>query len=163
MTDQRVYHFHQNQSAIGNPALSDKRPSNAFEHRVQVTSDDIDQQRHASNVAIVDWMNQAAIAHSTQLGYDTNAYQRIGAMFVVRRHEIDYLASANLNDELICYTWPSFARKATAHRKHEIVRVADDVVIARGLNMWAFIDSTTLRPKRMPPEVIDTFNPDKFV
>jgi len=135
-------------------AFSVPRP---FVLRVTVGPEHIDPQGHASNVAFLDWMNRGAIAHSTVLGFDAAAYRRLGAMFVVRRHEIDYLRPARAEDELLCATWIATMDKATAERRHEIVRASDGVLIARGLNLWAFIDATTGRPRRIHDEVRAAF------
>jgi len=128
-----------------------------------VVPDDIDDQDIASNVAVVGWMIRAAIAHSTDLGYDRVEYARLGSMFVVRRHEIDYHLSARLGDKLILRTWPSFFKAATAHRKHEVIRADDGAVIARGLNIWAWVNRQTGRPMRLPAEVTSAFDPAQFV
>jgi len=124
---------------------------------------DIDEQGIASNVAVVAWMNRAAIAHSTALGFDWVQYRRMGAMFVVRRHEIDYLRPARAWDELELRTWPGFMKAATAHRHHEIRRRADGETVARGTNVWAFVDAASGRPLRMPEELLRAFEPRGFV
>ena len=137
-------------------------PASAFVLPVTVGDHDIDAQNHASNVAVVAWMNLAAWEHSKSLGFDVADYQRVGGMFVVRRHEIDYRAQALLGDELLCYTWPSYAQKATAHRQHRVVRKADGVLVAEGFNIWAFVNIATGRPTRMPAEVTQAFDPAKW-
>ena len=45
-----------------------------------VIPEDIDVQGIASNVAILSWMNRAAIAHSTAAGYDWSAYRRLNTI-----------------------------------------------------------------------------------
>lgn len=137
--------------------------NNPYVRRLVVQPADIDAQGHVSNVKILDWMNQAAIEHSDALGYDVARYREIGGIFVVKRHEIDYLASAYEGEALIQFTWPSGARRSGAERKHEIRREADGAVIACGLNHWVYVDIETGRPKRMPPEVLAAFDPAKFV
>ena len=67
-------------------------PPNAFQMDFDVLPTDIDAQNHANNVRVVDWMNTAAVEHSNQLGFDVPRYQEIGGIFVVRRHEIDYIS-----------------------------------------------------------------------
>ncbi|MCP4868983.1 MAG: acyl-CoA thioesterase [Proteobacteria bacterium] len=136
--------------------------ANAFELPMTVIADDIDEQGIAYNVTIIDWMMRAAIAHSTALGFDRFRYAELESMFVVRRHEIDYHRSARLGDELILRTWPSFMKAATAHRKHEVV-AHDGTVIAKGMNVWAYVDRNTGRPKRMPPEVLESFDINQFL
>ena len=127
-----------------------------------VPQDDIDEQGRANNVAFVRWMNLAAIGHSLDLGFDHARFEALGAMFVVRRHEIDYRFPAFAGDELELRTWPSLMRAATAHRNHEIVRVRDGAVLARGMNIWAYIGITSGKPMRMPQEVLDAFDPARF-
>jgi acyl-CoA thioester hydrolase len=134
-----------------------------FELRFTVTPEDIDELDHVSNVRIVHWMNRAAVEHSRAAGFDIARYRELGGVFVVRRHEIDYLASARLGDELVAFTWPSGLQRSSAERRHEIRRVADEKVIARGLNLWAYVDFTTGRPTRMPPPVLEAFDPARFL
>ncbi len=134
----------------------------AYELPMTVIPDVIDDQGIAYNVSIIDWMIRAAIVHSTSLGFDRFSYARLGGMFVVRRHEIDYHRIVHLGDELILRTWPSFMKAATAHRCHEVVN-AQGQMVAKGLNVWAYVDQQTGRPKRMPPEVLEAFAAAKFL
>jgi acyl-CoA thioester hydrolase len=138
-------------------------PSTAFALELKVEPKDIDDLQHASNVSVVDWMNRTAIAHSNSVGFDVAGYKRVGGVFVVRKHEIEYLASAYLGDELVAYTWPVSLERASAERRHEIRRKADGKVVARGWNLWVFVSFDSGRPMRIPPEVIDAFDPRKFV
>lgn len=135
---------------------------NAFALRFPVTAEDIDELDHVSNVRIVHWINRAAIEHSRSLGFDYARYRELGGVFVVRRHEIDYLASARLGDELVAFTWPTVLHRSSAERHHEIRRVADDRVIARAKNLWAFVSFASGRPTRIPPEIQAAFDPPRF-
>jgi acyl-CoA thioester hydrolase len=137
-------------------------PANAFTLPVVVTADMVDVQRRVSNHEILKIFSQTASAHSASVGWDLEAYMRLGAWWVVRRHEVDYLQPARLGDELVCYTWPTELRKARAMRRHVLERPADGVVIARGLNTWALIDRETERPRRIPQELIRDFDPAQW-
>lgn len=123
---------------------------------------DIDSQGRANNVEILRWMNIAAVAHSHALGFDGARYSELGGMFVVRRHEVDYRAPAFHGDDLELRTWPTLMRAATAHRAHEIVRLSDGQMIASGLNVWGFVQPETGKPVRMPPEVLEAFDPARY-
>jgi acyl-CoA thioester hydrolase len=138
-------------------------PARAFRLDLTVRPDDIDPQNHASNVAIVGYMNAAAWRHSVALGFGNAEYRSLAGLWVVKRHEIDYHAQAMLGDELICHTWPSGLAKASAERRHRIVRKSDGAVIAEGLNTWAWIDANTHRPARIPPILREAFNPANFL
>jgi acyl-CoA thioester hydrolase len=128
-----------------------------------VVPDDIDSQGIASNVAILAWMNRAAIAHSTAAGYDWAAYRRLGTMFVVRRHELDYHRSATLGERILLRTWPGSLRGATCRRFHEVVSARDGQLIARGMNVWAYIDREARKPQRIHAEILAAFDPEQFI
>ena len=144
------------------PRTAVTAPSNPFALRYTVPAEDIDEQGRANNVAYVRWMNVAAIAHSNALGFPWDRFVEMGAMFVVRRHEIDYRLPAFEGDVLELRTWPLMMRAATAHRGHEIARTKDGAVIASGMNVWGYVDMKTGRPVRMPPEVLEAFDPGKY-
>lgn len=137
-------------------------PANAFGLALEVVAADIDDLEHVSNVRVVDWMNRAAVAHSAALGFDIAHYRAVGGVFVVRKHEIEYLASAYLGDRLTAFTWPSKIERATAERRHVIRRAADGKVVARGWNLWVFVSFESGRPMRIPPEVLAAFEPARF-
>jgi len=136
---------------------------NAFALELTVAEEDIDAQEHVSNVRVLEWMNRAAIAHSDALGFDVARYREVGGMFVVRRHEIDYLAPSYLGERLVAYTWPAALSRASAERRHEVRRVADGAVIARGWNLWAYVDVASGRPRRIDAAVAEAFDPAQFV
>ena len=138
-------------------------PANAYRHPVAVTPELVDLQGVVSNHDIVRIFAETAMAHSVSLGWGLEAYQALGAWWMVRRHEVDYLQSAVAGDALICFTWPSGFRKTSAQRKHVLLRPEDGVVIARGLNTWALIDIEKRRPRRIPPEMFEAFDPGKWV
>ncbi len=127
-----------------------------------VGAHDIDAQGRANNVEILRWMNLAAVAHSLAVGLDAARYVALGGMFVVRRHEVDYRAPAFHGDKLELRTWPTLMRAATAHRAHEIVRLADGQMIASGMNVWGFVQPESGRPVRMPQELLDAFDPSRY-
>lgn len=131
----------------------------AFLYPVEVGAGDIDGQGHVNNAIYVRWMDGAAMAHSCAVGYDREAYQRLGSSFVVRRHEIDYLASAYAGDRVVVATWPCAMERFTAYRRHQIVRLSDGATLVRALTTWIFRDRATGRPRRMPAELIAAFQP----
>ncbi len=118
---------------------------------IPVTSTDIDELGHVSNLVYVRWVLDVATAHSRAVGWDHPQYQALGAVFVVRRHEVDYLAQVREGDALVAETWVDDWRLASCIRKTEIKR--GDQVIARAATTWAFISLTSGRPQRIPDEL----------
>jgi acyl-CoA thioester hydrolase len=125
----------------------------AFAHQFTVAHADIDALGHANNTAYVRWIQDVAVAHSEQMGLALADYQSLGAVFVIRRHEIDYLRAAMEGDRLEVRTWIDSARSASCVRATEIARAADGAVLVKAMTTWAFIDTQSGRPTRITPEV----------
>jgi acyl-CoA thioester hydrolase len=141
----------------GQPIALDQ--PDAFLYHLTAEPDDIDALGHVNNAVYVKWMERAAYAHSCAVGYDGAAYDRLGTTFVVRRHEIDYLAPAFAGDRIVDVTWPCEMERFTALRKHQIVRLSDGQILARALTTWIYLDANSGRPRRMSPEIIAAFRP----
>lgn len=126
-----------------------------------VGDDDIDELGHASNVAYVRWIQDVAVAHSAAVGLDFEAYRAIGAVFVVRRHEVDYLRPVLRGERLELRTWIHTVMAAKCQRATTIVRVADgtqpEVTVARALTTWGYVELTTGRPVRIADRVKTAF------
>jgi acyl-CoA thioester hydrolase len=114
-------------------------------------SSDIDELNHVSNIAYVRWVQDMALDHSAALGWDFAAYRKLGAVFVVRRHEIEYLQQAFEGEALTLTTWVSSWRGASSWRQTRIQR--GDQLIVRASTLWALIDRDTSRPRRIPAEL----------
>jgi acyl-CoA thioester hydrolase len=130
-----------------------------YEHALTVVDADIDELGHASNIAYVRWIQDVAVKHSEAVGLDLAAYQRLGAVFVVVRHEIDYVRPAFRGDRLRARTWVSTVMAAKCIRATEIARESDGVVLARSQTTWGFIEVATGRPRRITDDVRRAFFP----
>jgi acyl-CoA thioester hydrolase len=144
-------------------ATSDSPASPAvFTLLTEVGEDDIDMLGHASNIAYLRWIQDVAVAHSSAVGLDMEGYSQLGAVFVVRRHEIDYLRPVLRGEKLELRTWIDSAAAAKCKRATEIVRMGGaggpDVVVARALTTWGYVELATGRPTRIPDSVRVAFS-----
>jgi acyl-CoA thioester hydrolase len=130
-----------------------------FQLVFSVADTDIDTLGHASNIAYVRWVQDVAVAHSIALGFDLDAYLRLGGVFVVRRHEIDYLRPVLRGDTLEARTWICSVMAAKCERATELVRQADGVVVAKAMTTWGFVAPASGRPTRIPDEVKAALGP----
>lgn len=131
-----------------------------FEHSHNVLPDEADPViGHVNNLAYLKWMQSAALAHSAAQGWPTERYQELGAGWVVRTHEIEYLQPAFPNETIVVRTWVANLKKVTSLRRYRIVRAAADkeVLLARAATDWAFIHFASHQPRRIPPEVSSAF------
>ncbi len=138
--------------------------SPTFSLAIQPTAADIDELDHVSNLVYVRWLQDVAIAHSEAIGWDFARYQALGASFVVRRHEIDYLRPAMLGDDIVLKTWLGSLKAASSMRMTSIVkRVSEpggdarELELARSSTLWAFMGLKTGRPQRIPDDLREAF------
>lgn len=122
-------------------------------------AEDMDMLEHVSNLVYVRWIQEVAEAHSSSLGFDMRAYHRLGGVWVVRRHEIDYLASAFAGDRLCLRTWVESWKAASCVRRTSITRLdtAREVPLVRASTTWVFVSFETNRPQRIPDELLAAF------
>ncbi|HEV8357018.1 MAG TPA: thioesterase family protein [Gemmatimonadales bacterium] len=117
-----------------------------FETPIEVAAEHLDGMGHVNNVVYLRWMQEAATAHWESAAPPA---LRAAVSWVVSRHEIDYKAPAFLGDRLLARTWVGEVRGATWERFIEIRRGDDDRLLARGRSVYAALDRTTGRPRRV--------------
>lgn len=117
---------------------------------------DIDELGHVSNLVYLRWVLDVAMAHSRSLGWDHAQYRALGSVFVVRRHEIDYLGQVTAGQALEAQTWVESWKLASCIRKTELVRGGQ--VVARAATTWAMISFASGRPTKIPDELRAKFS-----
>jgi acyl-CoA thioester hydrolase len=154
-------------------------PKSAFLTCVRVLFRDCDPLGHVNNAVYVGYLEQAAIDHAAAAGWPADRLQReAGAVFVARRHEIDFLRPAFENDVLEILTWPEAMSGARATRAYEVRRIDADPLalpssrlidggairhperselVVTGRTQWAFADVERGRPVRIPASVTNDF------
>ena len=130
-----------------------------FEYRHTVRQGEIDAIGRANNVAYIDWMQRAAVAHSAAQGWPGDEYRRLGCGWVVRSHQITYLQPALAQDLIVVRTWVATMKKVTSLRRYQIFREenGEKTLLAAAETNWAFINYATGQPKRIPPEIARAF------
>jgi acyl-CoA thioester hydrolase len=129
-----------------------------YEHSIRVARADIDRLGHVNNVVYLRYAQDAAVAHWRSA---VAAEHRDSLVWVVRRHEIDYLKPALEGDELVARTWVGEASGATFERFIEIVRPSDGERLARVRSVWVALDPATLRPRRVTEAIRGCFDSDE--
>jgi acyl-CoA thioester hydrolase len=117
---------------------------------------DIDELGHVSNLVYVRWVQDVAMSHSVAVGWGHPEYRTLGAIFVVRRHTIDYIAPVFDGDELELVTWVEWWKAVSSERRTEIRRAG--AVVATAVTLWAFVDFETGKPRRIPDDIKEAFS-----
>lgn len=125
----------------------------AHTYSMTVGSGSIDVLGHANNCEYLKWMEQAAWSHCEAINMDFAQWQKLGFAWVAHHTEIDYLAAAFANDELVIGTWISHNdHKLAITRQYQIIRKSDGKTLVKANNRWVCINLDTQKASRMPEE-----------
>lgn len=124
----------------------------SFSHQFLVSRDDIDGQGHVNNVRYLQWIQDVAVAHWLSRATDG---QKAQIVWVVMRHEIDYLRPAFENEGITVSTWVGEPQGAKWERFTEIK--CGENILVKAKSIWVALDSKRLRPRRVDAELQKTF------
>lgn len=125
-----------------------------FERPFTVAAGDIDALGHVNNVVYLRWVQDVAAAHWESA---TTPAERAEIGWVVLRHEIDYQHPAKPGDQVIARTWVGAPQAATFERHTEILRAADQRLLARARSLWCPVNPGSGRVRRIDTALHDRF------
>ncbi len=127
-----------------------------FSLSIAPSSADIDELGHVNNAVWVRWIQDVATAHWNAVASPEHVAQWI---WVVIRHEIDYLGNVGSGEAVTARTWISELPKgARFNRNVEFTNGAGKPVV-RAKTTWAIIDRASGRIARVPKDVAAPFLP----
>ena len=115
-----------------------------------VSKKEIDFLNHVNNLIYLEWVLNAAEKHWAILSSDQIDEKYV---WVVLRHEIDYIAAALLGDDITITTWIGESRGVKSDRFVEIKR--GDKLLAKAKTTWCLLYKKTMRAVRIPIEILD--------
>lgn len=139
-----------------NDGLSRMDGDAIYSHEITADTRVIDANGHVNNVAYVQWMQEAAIAHFRSIGGIESMRQAAGT-WVARSHWIEYLRPAFAGDRVQIHTWVASVRRVRSTRKYSFERASDGAILARGETDWVFVDIETGRPCAIPADIRRAF------
>ena len=122
---------------------------NAFETKFTVVASDIDELNHVNNVVYIQWIQNIANLHWTQLkqDIDTTAY-----VWVVIRHEIDYIGQALLEETLVAKTWVGKTEGIRSIRHVEFYK--NNKLVVKAQTTFCLVNAKTFRPTRITDQIL---------
>jgi acyl-CoA thioester hydrolase len=124
-----------------------------FAHPVTAVAADIDELGHVNNAVTVRWIQDIATAHWQAVARPEDIARFV---WVVTRHEIDYLRPTLEGETVTLTTWVGTPKGARFDRFVEIAD-HDGKLRVRALTTWALIDQASGRAVRVPAEVAAPF------
>lgn len=114
---------------------------------------DIDELGHVNNAVWVRWVQEMSVAHWNDLA---TPEQVAAYVWVIVRHEIDYLGNIRAGESVEGRTWVSgMPRGAKFDRQVEFMR--DAKLVLRAKTTWAVLDRASGRLIRVPKDVTARF------
>lgn len=129
---------------------------NSFTQTFTATPADIDELGHVNNAAWVRWMQDVATAHWAAVA---SAEHQAAYVWVVSRHEIDYLGNVGPGESVTARTWISDPPKGARFDRNMEFENAAGKVVVRAKTTWALIDRATGRLARVRDEIAAPFMP----
>ena len=125
-----------------------------FEKRITAGAGDIDELGHVNNAVWVRWIQEMATDHWRAVAdpIHVDAY-----VWVVVRHEIDYLRAVLPGESVTGRTWVGEAPRGARFDRHVEFTGDDGKPRVRARTTWAILDKATGRPLRVPGEVAAPF------
>jgi acyl-CoA thioester hydrolase len=125
-----------------------------FELSFTAEPEHIDELGHVNNAVWVRWIQEMATTHWREVA---SPEQVAAYIWVVTRHEIDYLRPLKLGETAVAKTWvPDAPKGARFDRVVEFVG-ADGKPLVKARTTWAMIEQSSGRPARVPPELASRF------
>lgn len=126
-----------------------------FDWPVRVYYEDTDAGGVVFYANYLKFMERARTEWLRAIGYEQDVLrERHGVIFAVRRVALDYLAPALFNDMLRVSSSLAHAGGASLEFDQAVWRDADDTCCCRGSVKVACLAAGTLRPTRMPAELL---------
>lgn len=122
--------------------------STSFHKQYIVKPQDIDSLQHVNNVVYLQWANDIAEQHWSELSNPTVDSKYF---WVCLRHEIDYLGEALLGDTLDIFTWVGISKGAKSTRHITISK--GEKLLCSLVSTWCLIDAQTKRPTRINEDI----------
>lgn len=136
---------------------------NPFGKLFTVNESDIDGFGHVNNAVYLKWLDATVWANTRHVGLDEATCRSMNRGMAVIRHELDYISSAYLGDEIAVFNWLSANDgKLRASRTFQVVRVKDKKTLLRARTDYICTDLNTGRPKRMPQAFIEAYQVTLF-
>lgn len=127
-----------------------------YRYTFEISPEALDANGHVNNVHYVQWMQDVAVRHFEAIG-GVHPMRMLGATWVVRSHQIEYLGPAFAGDRLEVRTWVANVRRVRSLRRYEFVRLSDGKLLVKGETDWVFVDAGTGRPLAIPQEIAEVF------
>ena len=117
---------------------------------------EINKYQEATPVAIINYLEETAIAHSEFVGYRLERLKKDGYGWVLNRWSINIEKYPLWGEKILVETWPSRFEKFYANREFKIFN-GNGIEIGRASSLWIFMNTEKRRPTRIPYSLAEAY------
>jgi acyl-CoA thioester hydrolase len=130
------------------------------ERTFRVRHYECDADGHVNHANYLRYMQEAAMDASAAAGYSIPRYEAMGRQWLIRETDISYLKLLTYGDSVIVKTWVADFRRVQSRRAYELRHAQSGEIVAQAHTDWVYMDTATLRPISVPPEMVRGFWPE---
>jgi acyl-CoA thioester hydrolase len=116
--------------------------------------DTIDELGHVNNAVWVQWIQQVTTAHWNAVAPPDH---RAAYVWVVVRHEVDYLRALGPGASVTARTWVAEVPQGAKFDRYVEFAGSDGRIHVRARTVWALLDKATGRPLRVTAAIVAPF------
>jgi len=136
------------------PHPSPLKGRGCYEQVITAQAQDIDELGHVNNAVWVRWIQDMATAHWVAVADPAHVDDYV---WVVVRHEIDYLGNVQAGESVTARTWVGEAPRGARFDRHVEFIGANGKPKVRAKTTWAIVDRASGRVLRVPKDVAAPF------
>jgi acyl-CoA thioester hydrolase len=126
----------------------------SYQYSFKVEQEHIDELNHVNNVVYLQWVNNISEQHWNLLATEEIKHKYL---WVVLRHELDYLNQAFLGDEITLLTWVGESIGVKSVRHVQVYK--GKTILLRARSTWCLLEQKTLRPTRIKEDILSLLRP----
>lgn len=127
-----------------------------FTYDYKIKYSDIGTDNKITLRALVDTLQEAAIAHSDQAGYGVNNIPTTHLAWLLLNWKVEIKSYPILNDNITVKTWPRTFDKLYSYRDFEVYD-ENNKLIAIASSKWFAIDTGNKKIRKLTPEITEAY------
>lgn len=127
-----------------------------FTYTYKIKYSDIGTNNKTTLKALVDTLQEAAIAHSDFAGYGVNDIPNTHLAWLLLNWKVEIKTYPILNDTITVKTWPRIFDKLYSYRDFEVYDQNNNLIVIAS-SKWFAIDTITKKIKRLTPEITKAY------
>jgi acyl-CoA thioester hydrolase len=135
-------------------------PPEVFATQRRVLWQDIDQAQHVNNAVYVSYIEDCGFQLVKHFNWSQQRMRDEGFAILIRKHHVQYVQPALLDDELEISSYVYDVRRASATRYYAIKRVSDGALLAQVNSLGVWVNLKTGTPARWPEQFLADFAPN---